>query len=259
MSDLQDIKRLIKEQNKLRTKNVKIFSIRLRALLDRYIPKVLNFEGIALEEAASIIGGLQQGLKEAGLDDALKELRQAYSEELTAINASLGPVVSTKILSTADKEIVNALIDFDSKKVTNLIAPYVDDIGSVAMRYAIAGETPDIAAILAKSGDLIESQVSTEVDTLLSSFSRTVTAKKAEEFGLDLFLYYGPDDKITRDFCSETLEQRDPPIYTTAEISALDNGQGLDVLRYGGGYNCRHQWVPITKERAISLGWEDGN
>jgi hypothetical protein len=256
MSDIDSIKKAIKAQDKLRDKNVQLFTTRLRALLDKYIPKVLDFEGIELDEAASVIGGLQQGLKDAGLNKILKDFREAYGDELSLINSILSPTTTKKILSTADKEVIESLIDFDSKKVTRLIAPYVDDIGASVYRYAVAGETPDVEAILAKTGDVLESQVATEIDTLLSGFSRTVTAKKAQEFELDLFLYYGANDKITRDFCQETLEERDPPIYTIDEIKQMDNGQGLDVLTYGGGYNCRHQWIPISEQRAIELGYK---
>jgi len=37
-------------------------------------------------------------------------------------------------------------------------------------------------------------------------------------------------------------------IYHIDEIEKLDNGQGLDVMTYCGGYNCRHMWLPATKE-----------
>jgi hypothetical protein len=41
----------------------------------------------------------------------------------------------------------------------------------------------------------------------------------------------------------------------------MDNGQGLDVLTSGGGYNCRHEFRPITLEFAKSLGYnpDDAN
>ena len=43
-----------------------------------------------------------------------------------------------------------------------------------------------------------------------------------------------------RDFCKEHYNK----IYTIEEIQALNNGQGLDVLTYAGGYNCLHWWMP---------------
>lgn len=249
------LKSLVKNQAKLRDKNAKIFSVKLRRLLDSYLPKVLDFDGIELDEAASVIGGLQTGLIEAGLGDLVDDLRESYNEELQTLNAMLSPFTTKKIFSTADKEIVETLIDYNGEKIKNLVAPYIDDVGSTALRYAITGEKPDIDAILEKAGDTLEYQVETEVNTLLSGFSRTVSAKKAAEFELGLFLYYGPDDKITRDFCEELLNES-PPIYTLEEIEAMDNDQGLDVLTNCGGYNCRHQWIPITEEKALELGYK---
>lgn len=253
-----EIKRAVIAQDKIRTKHVELFTSRLNKFLQRYIPEILNLEGMDAAEAANIIGGLNQGLIDAGLADVVKGIRGAYADELSAISTRFSISDLKKVFSGADRSVVDELINFDTSKVTNLISPYIDDIGATVMRAVVGGESPDIQALLDKSTDLIESQVATEVDTLLSGFSRAVTANKAAEFGLELFLYIGPDDKITRDFCHEVLS-KDPAIYSIDEIRKLDNDQGLDPLIYGGGYNCRHQWAAISEEEAISMGWKRGD
>lgn len=254
----RDLKRAVIAQDRIRTKNVDLFVTKLNKFLQRYIPEILNLEGVDLAEAASIVGGLNQGLIEAGLPEVVRQIRHAYADELSAISTRFSISDLNSTLSGADSAVVNALIDYDYDKVTSLISPYVDDIGSTVLRSVISGEQPDIQALLDKSTDILESQITTEVDTLLSGFSRTVTANKAAEFGLTLFLYIGPDDKVTRDFCHEVLSE-DPAIYSIDEIRKLDNDQGLDPLIYGGGYNCRHQWAAISEEEAKSMGWKNGD
>ena len=54
------------------------------------------------------------------------------------------------------------------------------------------------------------------------------------------FRYAGPP--ADRAFCRTHLGG----VYTRTEINSLDNGQGLDVALYMGGYNCRHRWVLAT-------------
>jgi len=83
----------------------------------------------------------------------------------------------------------------------------------------------------------------TEVKTQISSFGRSITAFVAEDAGLDHYLYTGPKDGITRPFCRELIGL----VVTKEQMRKLDNGQGLGVLVYCGGYNCRHSWSPVSE------------
>ena len=83
----------------------------------------------------------------------------------------------------------------------------------------------------------------TEIKTQISSYGRSITAFVAESAGLDLYLYTGPKDGITRPFCNELINL----VVTKDQMNKLNNGQGLGVLAYGGGYNCRHSWSPVTQ------------
>ena len=83
----------------------------------------------------------------------------------------------------------------------------------------------------------------TEIKTQISSYGRSITAFVAESAGLDLYLYTGPKDGITRPFCNELINL----VVTKDQMNKLNNGQGLGVLVYGGGYNCRHSWSPVTQ------------
>ena len=83
----------------------------------------------------------------------------------------------------------------------------------------------------------------TEVKTQISSFGRSITAFTAEEVGLTHYLYTGPKDGITRPFCRQLIDL----VVTKDQMRKLDNGQGLGVLVYCGGYNCRHSWSPVSQ------------
>ena len=86
---------------------------------------------------------------------------------------------------------------------------------------------------------LSEGQINTLVDTSLSTFERNVTTAMMEELPKDTKYYYaGPLDDKTRDICNEMIGVGE---LTKDEIISNFGSVVLDV---GGGFNCRHGWVP---------------
>lgn len=61
--------------------------------------------------------------------------------------------------------------------------------------------------------------------------------------GYEYFRYSGPSSD--RDFCSIHINK----IYHISEILKLDNKQGLLVLIYMGGWNCRHRWERVAVKK----------
>ena len=89
----------------------------------------------------------------------------------------------------------------------------------------------------------------TELSTTRMAFQRVVHLEKAKKAGITQFLYVGPDDEVTRDYSAERVDR----VFTLEEIQAMDNGQGLPVEVYGGGWNCRHHWRPVSDDLADEL------
>lgn len=203
-------------------------------------------------EVAAVLGSLESTLQKAGLSEEIKSIRSIYADELRFIREDIG--TKENPFSSVDKNLVETLITFDTEKVETQVSLYTGGLKSSIMRSVIVGEEPNYAELSKAFGTKTAANIATELRTGLMGFSRTVTIKKSIELGFNLFEYLGPDDKVTREFCSKTLG-RNPPIYTLEEIKALDNGQGLDVFTYGGGYNCRHQWSPISDEEARKQGY----
>lgn len=83
--------------------------------------------------------------------------------------------------------------------------------------------------------------------------SRKLMAAQAKEAGLDRRLYLGPLDAKTRSFCQGLVGQT----FSVDEIEGMDNGQTGPVLTDGGGWNCRHEWVPVSVAVADALAGEE--
>jgi len=104
----------------------------------------------------------------------------------------------------------------------------------------------DVADILDDLADVIdgtESQIGTLYDTSVSIFGRQVEALQAGDDPDTTFAYMGPADIKTRPFCRLHVGK----VYTREQIDALDNKQIDNVFLTGGGYNCRHTWIEVSK------------
>lgn len=220
--------------------------------LDKVIRNIELGEYSALQ-AAQALGGLQESLKAAGLGDQVSELVNIYGTELRDIKSRFKKTTGKNIaLNDVDLETTQALITFDTDVVANRITGYVDDVKATVMRSVITGTVPNFGELHDELGGALVNNLNTELNTTLAGFSRTINLSKAEDLGIDLFLYAGPDDKATREFCAERVGN----VYTRQEIESWDNGQGLQPDIYLGGYNCRHRLDPVSPELAKELGYD---
>lgn len=101
----------------------------------------------------------------------------------------------------------------------------------------------DILADLAVILDDSEAHIRTLYDTSIAIYGRQVEALQAGDEPDLVFAYLGPADKKTRPFCLKHVGK----VYTRAEIDALDNGQLDNVFLTGGGYQCRHVWIEVSR------------
>ena len=88
----------------------------------------------------------------------------------------------------------------------------------------------------------VGARLQTEIETGISVFSQTVLAELGTEAGLELYEYFGVDDEKTREFCADHIGE----VKTLEEWSQIDNGQNGPAYPFHGGYNCRHQLIPVA-------------
>jgi hypothetical protein len=246
---------------------IQAFVTRLDSFLYRTLNKTLS--GLkagdqASLEAAQRLGSLFSVLRDAGLQDQLSRLDHIYAGQLQDIKDVFDKIKNPITYSDVDRDVIQSIIDFDTSKVFNRVSGYVDDVRTTLMRGVIAGDVPDFTDVHDEFSPGLQGNLESELTTAFSGFSRTVTASKADGAGITLFEYAGPDDKITREFCRQVLEgqypglERQVPIYSVEEINIMQNDQIDPVIIYAGGYDCRHDWLPITEEDAVAAGWNGG-
>ena len=231
------------------------------AELDFYKKDMEKIQTQLLKKIEKVLGGLTV-LDDAGLATAFKQIN--FVDELNALGF---PALLAKVKGSYDK---NAIKSFDLLKATQRTRQVATAVQAVEIlsildlttisagvtRYANELKTAMFRGLLTgqSSASIIEGLTSTYgVGRALSSkqqvallndsfarFTRTTTAKLFEDVPEQKFEYIGPDDEVTRDVCVATLEMQGEGM-TIAEIEAEAPVSFAD----GGGFNCRHEWIPV--------------
>ncbi len=90
-----------------------------------------------------------------------------------------------------------------------------------------------------------QSHAATYAETAIVTYDREVQWQTFRNAGVTRLIYTGPKDIKNRPFCQTHIGKS----YTRDEIAKLDNGTKLmPVSRFGGGWNCRHIWMPDPTE-----------
>lgn len=256
-NERRQLQALLKRELAITDTEIEGFTKVLDNFLFKELSKLLGPLEVKRYKAAEfqqVLGSLRTNLDAAGLRQIVKRLDVIYGRQLANVRDHFEGLGKSRIFSDVDLSIIETLISYDVEKVTSRIGEYVIDVKRSFQTAVLSGETPKFAEAHDKYGPRVGADINTELTTAVQGFSRAVTAGKAKDLGFELFIYIGPNDDVTRDFCEGVLA-KDPPIYTSSEIDSMNNGQGLPVITYGGGYNCRHQWRPISEQSAREMGY----
>jgi hypothetical protein len=192
--------------------------------------------------AAKIRRQIQQALKAAGYDQLAQQATGRGLDALLAQVERLRGAARLAQFSASDMTRILAL-----KELARIdLLGRGDAIAHAVWRtfsYGLLTQRPvnDLLDDLAESIDVETTQARTLYDTTVNVFGRQVEAMKAKDG--DVFAYMGPADVKLRPFCRERVGK----VFTREQIDAMDNGQLPQPFLTGGGHNCRHTFVAVSK------------
>lgn len=199
----------------------------VKTLLDKFDLKSI----LGAEFEGALAGIIAQAEAEA-----LKKYKWIKKHTADPADTALG----TKIVSTSQNHF--ARVD----KMVN------KGVLSVVVRGIKAGAGVDeVAASLGRVMRKTAANAFTVANTGLAAFDRVSALTYSAEAGITKKKYKGPPAQ--RPFCKENLERT----FTLEQISYLDNGMGLDVLVYMGGWNCRHWWEDVVPADPSNITADD--
>lgn len=225
----------------------------LERFLRRNLSKILagiKTDSYTAKEAAKALGGLESAMEDAGLGDYFLRAKAIFREEYAAVQEEFEQTTGKKaLLSQFTQKSLDALRDTRLDLAATYVNDYLGDVRTAVLDAVVGGRDVKPEDILDSAEGRTLANLRTELNTTRMAYQRVVHFEKAKKAGIDKFLYVGPDDDITRDFCQEHVGN----IYTLDEIQEMDNGQGLPVEIYCGGFNCRHHWRPVSDELAAEI------
>lgn len=171
---------------------------------------------------------------------------QGISDEIiSTYEKDYGPIA----FSNVDRTALEMAGQYDAAEFEDVNQSAANELSRMVFQGVAGGSdrAAFIQEVRGKLEDYYKRWASTYVVTASYNFARKVERAAQDEAGITLLEYYGPDDDNTRDFCQDLLA-RGP--MTIEEIDELDNGQtGPGTVReMGGGYNCRHRWIPAKEQ-----------
>jgi hypothetical protein len=219
----------------------------LRAAVIEYVSSAAADPKAASKAQAlvNISASLQKQLNKAGYTDLVNKYLAGYDDQTEHALAALKAMkVTPVVLAPADQRAIENLKKVDYDYLQGLGQTAVHEVARGVIQNTILG-TPRakiIERVRATLDTKLKNYACTYADTALVTYDRTVSMEIWQKAGIEKYLFRGPRDIKNRPFCAKTAGQ----VYTLAEIKKLSNGTKdlSNVLRFGGGWNCRHVWSP---------------
>jgi hypothetical protein len=230
-------------------------------------------EILDLREATELAQNLDEILRDAGYRDLRASYQRSFkpvAKEALSYYKKLGIAKPT---AGIDGQIINALRDgyvrdLELRVHSKLIQPLQERIiqSTISLRNrrdVIADITNTIngEGILRRDGRrFYDFNTEVLVNESHMRFYRSVRQQKADDLGMDIFMYFGPNDKVTRPTCREILMSAPhgiPGMFYRDEINVnMAAGLIANPMTAGGGWNCRHKFLPVRHSDAKAMGFQ---
>tara|TARA_Y100000588_G_C14053156_1_gene838142 strand:+ start:94 stop:786 length:693 start_codon:yes stop_codon:yes gene_type:complete len=181
-------------------------------------------------------------LNKLGFPALLEKVRTTYNKQAVTAISGLGAVQRSKQRVTA-VQAIEVLAILDLSTISSGVTKYANELKTAMFRGLLTGQSSKsimegLTATYGVGKALSSKQQVMLLQDSFARFSRTTTAKLFQDVPEQKFEYVGPDDEVTRDECQTGLAAGQ---ITADEIPTLTD----TTMEGGGGFNCRHEWVPV--------------
>lgn len=219
-------------------------------------------EAKKFNEMTRVMRELTTILDNAGLEDVVNGYRKHFVEitERVAEYSELWGVKEN--LRGIDAGMLDSLIDYSETELRKFVdRTLISPVRSGLIAGIVGNRDPKTIAdeIFALTSNLTPRQAQTLVDDSFSRYHRFARAEQARALDLQVYQYIGPNDQLTRPACDAMLhfnEHGAPGFFYEDEITTdLHPDLEENPLVAGGGWNCRHDFFPVTLAYAESRGF----
>jgi hypothetical protein len=211
------------------------------------IEKVLA--GLVVLDDAGLAQAFQQidfvdDLTKLGFPALLEKVKGSYDKQVVTAITGLGAAQRSK-QTVAAVQAIEVLALLDLSTISSGVTRYANELKTAMFRGLLTGASSKsimegLTATYGVGKVLSSKQQVALLNDSFARFARTTTAKLFEDVPEQKFEYVGPNDTQTRPTCEATLLMQGEGM-TMAEIEAKAPVSFAD----GGGFNCRHEWIPV--------------
>lgn len=217
--------------------------MRLRTL----IPKLQSLSQTELIEVSRALDFLSE-MDTLGYGKALENLYNSFNGEVTKVIAMANAMNIPKI-SSVNLAQIDFMRDLELNFIKSEAGAYAASLKREMLRGIISGTSArDLSARLIQDfgpeAALTGPQKRVLVNDAFSRLSNASTKQVFADAPQQKFVYIGPDDEVTRPDCQQVLAEQPAEGWTVDEI----NGLGYVDFDSRGGWNCRHDWIPVAPE-----------
>lgn len=242
-------KAIAKTADAISARTAKQFVPVMRASERALIPVLQKaLKGNAAAKARAVRGltlltDIREALTNAGLDDFIETSSTTAVQQMAQALKRRTKVAGIQEFIMPNAKRIAALADVGAANLFELNLNIATALNRAVSLWSLTVTDQD--AILRDLASIMKdnfNEAQTLFDTQVSIYGRQLEAMSTENEGpQQAFLYIGPVDGRTRDWCLERVGR----VFTRADIEAMDNNQLPNPFITGGGYNCRHSWLPV--------------
>ena len=181
-------------------------------------------------------------LNKLGFPALLEKVRTTYNKQAVKNFDLLTATQRTRQTVTA-VQAIEVLAILDLTTISAGVTRYANELKTAMFRGLLTGQSSKsimegITSTYGIGKGLSSKQQVMLLQDSFARFSRTTTAKLFQDVPEQKFEYVGPDDEVTRDECVTGL--------AAGQITADQIPSETDTtIEGGGGFNCRHEWIPV--------------
>lgn len=212
---------------------------------------------------------INTGMKRAKLDARLEAWSDTFARQMPLFDEVLG-LMGLPAMKWRDADIkwlANSKLSAEDQ-VRGVIESAAREVQTRALMQVSGLKLSELYRVMNERMQMAPATAASVADTSATIFLRSVHERgytAIERDGDPLrFRFVGPHDKLERPFCDAVahtgkgIDRQQgkrrifaPPAaadgsYTREEIARMDNGQIPNAMLSGGGYRCRHQWIPVA-------------
>ena len=188
----------------------------------------------------TVLGVFQQ----AGYPETIQGFVEQYAETMKFAKEVAAYSGTEFLLSEKGMDAIGFMQEQHAQGLIKGMEKYAQTLVEMGVKHTIEGTGfNQLVADLQSELDVMGRNAKIEISEGIKTFDRAIASEQFKEAGIELFVYVGPDDELTRDSCAEVLhDPRQETGWTRDDIA----DSPVSFIG-GGGWNCRHDWMPYIE------------